>query len=356
MSTHNDLLTIDGANGEGGGQILRTSLSLALLTGRPVRFTNIRARRDPPGLRPQHLKAVEAAVTLCRGLAEGAAVGSRELTFHPAPCTPRDLTLSIGTAGSTALILHTLALPIALKANEPIRLTIHGGTFNESAPSFPFLDQTWRPLMATLGIPITLKSHNAGFYPRGGGHLEALIEPATLRARHFPHRGELTRIHGISGVAGLPIAIADRMARRARDRLADHGLAPLTEIQTVEWNAPSPGAALVLTTDHQGTPATFTGLGKRGRPAEAVADEAIDALLAYLTTDGLIDPHSADQILLPLALAPGPSTYTVSQVTDHLRTNIATIQAFLNRQIDLLEPPKAPARIHIGPHQPHAND
>ena len=139
--------------GEGGGQILRTALTLSLLTGRPFRIVKVRANRDKPGLRPQHLTAVQAAAELGDAEVSGAEVGSRDLTFRPGPYTPRDLSFDIGTAGSTALVLQTLHLPLALRADRPVRLTLTGGTFNATAPSFPFLEATWRAHLAALGMP-----------------------------------------------------------------------------------------------------------------------------------------------------------------------------------------------------------
>ena len=345
LSTSPRLVTLDGSSGEGGGQILRTALSLALVTGRPFRIVKVRANRAKPGLRPQHLKAVQAAAALCGGEAIGAAVGSRDLTFRPAPYVPSDLTVDIGTAGATALVLHTLALPIALRAEGPVRVTLTGGTFNESAPSFPFLAETWRAYMAALGLPIALASPVAGFYPKGGGRLDAWIEPADLRPLRLLDRGPLARIRGVAGVGRLPRAIAERMRERALLRLADHGLD--ADIELADWPAAGPGAALALTADHGGVPGTFVGLGKLGKPAEVVADEAIDDLLAYEAAAGVLDAHSADQILLPLALADGPSSYTVAEVTEHLRTNVATIAAFLDRPIRIEEPPDAPARVIV---------
>lgn len=339
------LVTLDGSAGEGGGQILRTALSLSLLTGRPFRIVKVRANRDKPGLRPQHLKAVESAAALCGGESIGAQVGSRDLTFRPAPYTPRDLQIDIGTAGATSLVLHTLALPIALRAEGPVRLTMTGGTFNESAPSYPFLAETWRPHLAALGIPIALASPAAGFYPRGGGQLDAWIEPARPHAIEWLDRGPLTHIRGVAGVARLDRGIAERMRERALLRLADHGLD--ATIDLADWTGPSPGAALALIADHGAVPATFVGLGRRGKPAEVVADEAIDELFAFEAAAGAVDPHSADQLLLPLALADDPSVYTVAAVTEHLRTNVHTIRAFLDRPIRIDEPANGPARVVI---------
>jgi RNA 3'-terminal phosphate cyclase (ATP) len=340
-----EMVTLDGSRGEGGGQILRTALSLSLLTGRPFRITKIRANRDKPGLRPQHLAAVEAAAALCGGKVTGATVGARELVFRPRPYVPRDLDLDIGTAGATALVLHTLALPIALRAEGPVRLTLAGGTFNDRAPSFPFLETTWRGYLATLGLSVGLAMPSAGFYPVGGGRLEAWIEPGQPHPFVLTERGPLRQIRGVSGVSNLHRhAVAERMAEQARSRLSDLGLD--AKIALADWPGRAQGAAIALTAEHdvpgsaRPISSTFVGLGARGKPAERVADEAVDELLAYLDAPGAgaVDPHSADQLLLPLALAEGTSVFTVSDVTEHLRTNAATIRAFLDRDIRIDEP------------------
>lgn len=342
----NEWVSLDGTRGEGGGQILRTALSLSLLTGRAFRITQIRANRDKPGLRPQHLKAVEAAVALGGAAVTGAAIGSRELTFRPAAYEPADMRLDIGTAGSTALVLHTLYLPLALKAHRPVRLTLTGGTFNTKAPSFPFLESSWRAYLAALGLPIALAMPSAGFYPKGGGQLDAWIEPATPRAVSWIDRGPLVRIRGQAGVANLRHRdIAARMRRRAEDLLAERGLE--AEIETVQWPSPGQGAALSLIAEHAPVASTFVGLGERGKPAEAVAEEAVAELLAYEDASGAVDPHSADQVLLPLALAEGRSEYTVSAVTEHLRTNAETIRAFLDRTIRIDEAGDGPPRVVV---------
>lgn len=331
------VVTLDGSEGEGGGQILRTALTLSLLTGRPFRMVKVRANREKPGLRPQHLTALRAAASLGNAVVTGDSVGACDLTFHPGPYTPRDLTIDIGTAGATALVLQTLHLPLALKAEQAVRVTLTGGTFNTKAPSFPFLETSWRGHLAAVGAAVALAMPEAGFYPRGGGRLDAWIEPARLRPLTQIGRGRLVRVVGAAGLSGLPRGIADRMRARALARLAEHGLE--AEIGLVDWPGPSPGAALALSAEHEGVaPATFVGLGERGKPAEVVAEEAVGELLAYLAADGAaLDPHSADQVLIPLALAPGRSEYTVSAVTEHLRTNARTVRAFLDREITIEE-------------------
>lgn len=348
----NPLVTLDGSYGEGGGQILRTALSLSLLTGRPFRMIKIRANREKPGLRPQHVKAVEAAAMLGQAEVRGAEVGSRELVFYPGAYTPRDLTIDIGTAGSTGLVLQTLHLPLAMRAESAARVVLTGGTFNPKAPPFTFLEQTWRGYLAALGMTVALTMPAAGFYPRGGGQLDAWIEPAVPQAWILTERGPLVRIRGVAGAANLREDIATRLRDRAIQRLTDEGLVASVEIEIARWPSPGQGAALSLTAHHErAIPATFVGLGERGKPAEVVADEAVEQLLDYEIADpGAVDPHSADQILLPLALAEGRSIYTVTEVTDHLRTNAATIRAFLDRPIVIEESGEdgQPGRVVVG--------
>jgi RNA 3'-terminal phosphate cyclase (ATP) len=345
-----ECIILDGSQGEGGGQILRTALSLSLLTGRAFRMVNIRANRQQPGLRPQHLQAVLAAATLGLAKAEGAKVGARELTFFPSEYEARDLAIDIGTAGSTGLVLQTLHLPLALRARTPARLNLTGGTFNPKAPAFPFLDTTWCAYLSEFHTPVVLAMPRAGFYPRGGGQVDAWIKPApTPRAFRRISRGQLRQVHGIAGVANLQDDIARRMANRAIERLEAHGLT--ANIDRVRWPSPGQGAALCLSAEYAGIiDATFVGLGQRGKPSQAVADEAVDQLLAFdAVKDAAVDPHSADQILLPLAFAAGGSEFSVSAVTEHLRTNARTIRAFLERSITILEPQsdKEPGRVVI---------
>jgi RNA 3'-terminal phosphate cyclase (ATP) len=346
---HADDVLLDGSRGEGGGQILRTALSLSLLTGRTVRMVKIRANRSNPGLRPQHQKAVEAAAALGAAEVSGDGVGARELTFSPGASSPRDLSIDIGTAGSAGLILQTLHLPVALRATNPTTLVLTGGTFNPKAPAFPFLESTWRAFLSAFGMPVTLSMSAAGFYPRGGGQLEAAIEPATPRPFTQTERGPLKRIHGTAGVANLRDEIARRMRDRALARLHAHGLS--AEIELVLWPSPGHGAALALTALYEATiPATFVGLGERGKPSEAVADDAVDQLLAFAAVENAaVDPHSGDQILLPLVFAPGRSEFTVSEITEHLRTNAETIRSFLGRTITITEPEteNRPGRVVI---------
>ncbi len=238
------LVVLDGSRGEGGGQILRSALTLSLLTGRPFTIKKIRANRDKPGLRPQHLAAAEAAALLGNADIRGAEIGSRELTFTPAPYTSRDLHIDVGTAGATGLIIQTLHLPLALSGDQPVRLTLTGGTFNLRAPSFPFLESTWRAHLAAIGMPIALSMPFAGFYPRGGGQIDAWIEPARPRPITVIDRGRLVRIRGVSGTAKLyRNAVAGRMREQALVRLRALGVP--VEIEEVDWRGPALGRPVV---------------------------------------------------------------------------------------------------------------
>jgi RNA 3'-phosphate cyclase len=324
------MIDIDGSFGEGGGQILRSSLALSLLTGQRFRLRNIRAKRDTPGLRPQHLMSVRAAAEVGHAQTRGASVGSTTLDFEPRTIRPGAYHFPIGTAGATGLVLHTIHLPLALQ-DAPSTVTVEGGTHNDHSPAFHFLATTWAGYMARVGLPLTLTMARPGFYPRGGGRIEATI-PGAARPRGLTltRRPPLTRATVLSAAASLPEHVAHRQARRARVRLEDAGLT--VEVREEAWPG-GPGSVLAVTFPEAPLPTLFFGLGARGKPAEAVANDAVDQALAYLAADAPVDPHSADQLVLPLAFADGPSEYRVTEVTQHLLTNIAVVGHFIDREI-----------------------
>jgi RNA 3'-terminal phosphate cyclase (ATP) len=325
-------LDIDGAAGEGGGQILRTSLALSLLTGKAFRLHNVRAGRERPGLQPQHLLSVRAAAAVGGARLEGAARDSTELTFEPGAVAPGTYHFAVGTAGATGLVLHTLYLPLALAGTAPSEVTITGGTHVRMSPSFDFLDTTWRPYLRLLGLDVTLRLVRPGFYPRGGGAIRAHIQTCPhLHTLQLESVKRPARATGVSAVAGLPEEIARRQARRAAYRLEKAGLK--ADFREESWPG-GPGTALSVVLDTKPVPTLFFALGERGKRAERVADEAAEQALAFLKADPPgVDAHSADQLVLPLALAEGPSTYRVAEVTRHLTTNIAVIRHFLERDI-----------------------
>ena len=326
------MIELDGTFGEGGGQILRSSLALSLLTGRPFHLRNVRARRAKPGLQPQHLMSVRAAATIGQADVLGATLHSGDLTFTPGQVRPGKYPFRIGTAGATGLVLHTLYLPLALGAVEPSELVLEGGTHVSTSPCFHFLDVTWRAYLEQMGLRVTLRMRRPGFYPRGGGVVEAHVQPgARLRGLRLAGRNPVEAARGFSAVAGLPEDIARRQARRAAHRLKQAGLK--VDLREETWPG-GPGTVLAVVLDTTPVPTLFFGLGARGKPAERVADEAVDQALAYLNASGAaVDAHSADQIVLPLALAEGPSTFSVAEVTSHLLTNVAVIRRFVDRDI-----------------------
>jgi RNA 3'-terminal phosphate cyclase (ATP) len=347
MST---LIDIDGSFGEGGGQILRSSLALSLLTGKPFRLRNIRAGRSKPGLQPQHLQSVRSAAAVGRAEVSGASKGSTELTFEPGAIQPGKYRFDIGTAGAVGLVLHTVYLPLALGCRDPSELTLVGGTHVRTSPCFHFLDDTWRRYIALCGLKLSLRLQHPGFYPRGGGVVEASIQPSEkLHGVHLRERSitgdEPVTVTGFSAVAGLPDSIARRQARRARYRLEQADLKVDIEEQTWEGG---PGTVLALSLPTSPVPGLFFAIGERGKPAERVADEAADELLAHLREGpAAVDLHSADQLVLPLAFAEGPSEYPVARVTRHLTTNITVIGMFLDREIICEGEEGKPGRVRI---------
>ncbi len=344
-----DLIQLDGAQGEGGGQILRTSLTLSLLTGKPFHLTNVRAGRSKPGLQPQHLMSVRAAAQIGQARVEGDRQHSKELRFEPGPVIAGNYHFAIGTAGATSLVLQTVYLPLALKGDQPSQIVITGGTHVKASPSFHFLETTWKAYLERLGLPLRLTMRQPGFYPRGGGLIEAAIEPAaTVQPLHLDAANEpALALTGFAAVAGLPVSIGERMIHRAASRLIRERLRCDLVVET--WPG-GPGVVLLLVLHGPPVPTLFCGLGERGKPAERVADQAVDELLAHVHSNPeAVDPHSADQILLPLALAAGPSQYATSSVTQHLITNIEVVRRFVTRAIELEGREGKPGVVRIGP-------
>lgn len=341
-----DLIDIDGSQGEGGGQVLRSSLALALLTGKPFHLRHVRARRSKPGLQPQHLRSVRAAAEIGQAEVNGASLGSTDLTFTPGPVRAGSYRFDIGTAGATGLVLHTVYLPLMLRGEAPSEVTLIGGTHVTHSPSYHFNETTWRAHLARLGLDISLRMDRPGFYPRGGGVVRAFLRPsAAVRPLRVVDRGEV-KVSGVSAVAGLDRGIAARQARKARQLLRRADLE--ADLDEESWDG-GPGSVVVLRAEGGGVPATFVGLGARGKPAEKVAEEAVAELLAFVRAgQGEVDPHSADQLVLPLAFAEGASEYTVSEVTLHLTTNVGIVRRFVERDIAVEGAVGEPGRVRVG--------
>jgi RNA 3'-terminal phosphate cyclase (ATP) len=321
------MIRIDGSQGEGGGQILRTSLALSLLTNQPFEMFNIRARRQQPGLRPQHLASVKAAASICKVEVEGASPGSSRLVFQPGKIHAGRYEFNIATAGSTCLVLQTTYLPLS-QALSSSSITITGGTHVPKSPSFEYLDRHWLHYLKLLGFDLQLELITAGFYPQGGGKIQARIRPSLQPASLvLLERGKIQQISGISAVANLDRCIAERQRKQVLHRLGDHY--HLNDIRIQEVPSRYKGTFLLLLAEFESSQACFFSLGELGKPAEQVADEAVEALVEFLASDSAIDHHLADQMLLPLSFAIGRSQLRTSKITNHLLTNAAVINTFI---------------------------
>jgi len=318
------MLTIDGSLGEGGGQILRSALALSVCLRRPFRIVNIRARRPKPGLRPQHLAAVRAAAEISGAHVEGATIGAKMLTFEPGDINAGAHRFAIGTAGSTMLVLQTV-LPALLTASRGSELRLEGGTHNPRAPTFECLARAYLPLLARMGPRIAVELERAGFEPAGGGVVQVRIEPAPrLDPLHLETRGALLRVAAEVLLSKLPAHIAEREAAALASELDIE--AESVRIRSID--GPGPGNVVSVLVESEHVTEVFAEFGRRGVPAERVAQRAALVAKRYLASDAPVGVHLADQLLLPLALA-GSGSFVTLPPSAHTRTNIDVIQAFL---------------------------
>lgn len=321
------MIELDGAIG--GGQVLRSCLSLAMVTGQGLHIRNIRAKRSRPGLMRQHLTAVLAAAQVCGAKVEGAELGSQTLRFEPGPIQGGEYSFTIGTAGSCTLVLQTL-LPALLRAPTASRVTICGGTHNPLAPPVDFLQRAWLPLLRRMGARIELNLNRYGFAPAGGGELEAFIQPSKLAPLHLMQRGKLLESRAIALNAGLPAEVSERELKRVGQRLAfDDTQLFSTAIDPEQ----GPGNLLMLEYVHEHVTEVFSAFGMHRVRAEKVADQAIEQAMEWRCTQTAVGEHLADQLLLPMALAGGGS-FTTPHMSDHLHSNMQVIQRFLPVAID----------------------
>jgi len=341
------MLHIDGSTGEGGGQVLRSSLALAILTGQAVQLTHIRASRAKPGLQPQHLESVNAAAAICGGQVSGAELHSQQLLFEPGEVHAGRYRFDIGTAGATSLVLQTIFLPLA-RAGTSSNITIIGGTHVPHSPCYHYLERQWLPVLQSCGFWARLSIEQAGFYPRGGGEIQAHIRPVeTIQPLECMERGKLVRIRGISAVANLEDGIARRQKLQALRRLEP--VCADSKIETIRLPSRGKGTMLLVQAEFERSSGCYFGLGALGKRAEQVADEAVDSLFEFLASDGAVDEHLADQILLPLAFAKGPSQFRTSRVTRHLLTNAEILQAFLPARVQIDGTEGQPGTVRILP-------
>jgi len=345
------MIDIDGSHGEGGGQILRTALSLSCLFRKPFRMFNIRVGRPKPGLMPQHLAAVGAARRISGAQVSGDGRGSTELVFSPGEARGAEFVLDIGTAGSTVLVLQTI-VPALLFASGESEVVVSGGTHVPFSPSYHYGAGVFVPALRRLGLDIRLSIESYGFYPRGGGKIRARILPAkAIAPLRAVERGKLLAVTGQSGVGNLPAAIAERQkeAALAKIRPAIRGSGVAAEVRTVSVPTPGQGTFVFLTAESEGMVAGFCALGARGKRAETVGEEAADAFLDHDATGAALDPHLADQLVPYLAMSGGESVFTTSRVTPHLLTNLWAVGLFRPFRYDVEGELGKPGRVRIRP-------
>jgi RNA 3'-terminal phosphate cyclase (ATP) len=339
---------IDGSYGEGGGQIIRTGVSLAAMTGRTVEIHNVRARRTKPGLQPQHLTAVRAAAALCDAQLAGDNVGSQFLSFVPqVPVQAGEYRFDIGTAGAAPLVAQTVLMPLT-QADGASKVVITGGTHVPHSPPIEYLETVYIPLLRRMGFDVMLGYTSAGFYPRGGGHIEIEIRPTGApQPLEVSERGRLESLQAFVVTANLPEHVAERGA--ATIERAMKAVGRKVKIEARDKPSPGPGAAVIITAQCENGLAAFSDIGELRKPMEKVAETPCKEFMRWWKSNAALDEHGADQLVLPLAFATGPSQWTTPQVTDHLRSVLWVAQQFLPLDVNLEEHEDGSGLVHLMP-------
>lgn len=326
------ILTIDGSQGEGGGQILRSSLSLSVCLNRPFRLINIRSGRKKPGLLRQHLTCVQAAATICGATVEGAELGSQQIEFYPGRLKPGDYHFTIGTAGSTSLVLQTVLIPLLL-AEGASCISIEGGTHNPAAPSYDFLQHSFLPLLHKMGGEVSINLRRAGFYPAGGGHIEANIQACKQWQRfNLSKKGNEISRQATAMVVGLAEDIALRELKVLKKKLA----IPESQLHLERCEARGIGNVLSVQIEYENLTEVFTAHGERGIRAETVAKKLSQQVLNYLAQDAPVGEYLADQLLLPIYLARS-GLFLTGTPSQHTLTNASVIEQFTGHRFHIQE-------------------
>lgn len=344
------MVVIDGSYGEGGGQVLRMALALSAILGEPVKVENIRAGRPNPGLQAQHLTGVMAISRICQAELKGAELGSQELIFRPRrPPEPSSYFFDVtearkgGSAGATTLVLQTLLMPLAL-ARGTSHLALKGGTHVSWSPPFHYVKEVLFPTLARMDIQAKAEIKKWGWYPVGGGEIEVTIYGGKrIRGITLNERGKLKLIRGISAYSNLPDHVGQRQKERALELLRRRGFE--ANIEVVKAPSPGTGSCLILIAEFENSLAGFTSLGERGKPAEKVAEEAVSEFLDYFKSGAAIDRHLADQLILPAALAQGPTSFTTSCLTGHLLTGVWVVEQFMGKKFTVEGKEGGPGRV-----------
>lgn len=324
---------IDGSLGEGGGQILRSALTMSLITQRPFHVTKIRAGRPRPGIGHQHLEAIHAAAQISHSEVEGDELQSQELTFIPGIPEPGKYTFQVATAGSVSLIFQTVVLPLAL-AGKASEIELKGGTHVLWAPPYDYLRDIWGKMMQNLGLELTFTLHQAGYYPKGGGALTIKINPVSrFKTLECLERNALVSLEIRAIISKLSQDIAKRELASLTKGIAALGLAQHMQTRVEEYPAPNPGNMAFIGVNFGNMLAGFSSIGEKGKTAEKVAEEVLADFRQFWSQHAPVEQYLADQLLLPLTFADGPSSYRVAQITQHLTTNAYIIQKFKDIRI-----------------------
>ena len=337
------MLTIDGSQGEGGGQILRTALALSMCLGKAFQIHNIRATRAKPGLQPQHLAAVKAAACIARAEVKGAALRSQTLSFIPQEVEGGEYRFAIGTAGSTTLLFQTL-LPALMRARHSSHVILEGGTHNPMAPPFEFLNHAFLPLINRTGPSVKAKLIRPGYVPAGGGELDITIQPTRrLRPLTILQRGKVIETRAEVLLSHLPEHIAERELGVIANALQLPASCLNSQLDTL---AIGPGNCVSVIIKAEGITEVFTALGKRGLPAEQVAAMVVQDVRNYLDSEVPVGHYLADQLLLPLALA-GSGAYLTGPPSLHATTNMAVIEQFTQKPFTLKQLTPTTCRVEL---------
>jgi RNA 3'-terminal phosphate cyclase (ATP) len=338
------VIELDGAYGEGGGQILRTAVALSALTGQALVIRNIRANRPKPGLAAQHLASVRAAAELCGGGLAGDAVGSQDLELHPRHAVkPGGYRFAIGTAGATGLVAQTVAVPLLLKGEAEV--TIHGGTHVPFAPSADYMADVYAPALEDLGLELALSYPTAGFFPRGGGELRLKTQPGEPQPLQWTERGKLKTLRAVVLTSDLPEHVARRGLDAMRRQL--HGVGRPVTLEDRSRPGGQAGAAVLVSGSCQQGHFGFLALGQKGKPIEKVAEDATAAFWRWFRGGAATEEHLADQLVLPLAFAAGESRWTTEHASLHLRTVLWVAAHFLPIRYDITEATDGSALVSL---------
>jgi RNA 3'-terminal phosphate cyclase (ATP) len=344
------MIEVDGSYGEGGGQVLRTAVALAVVLSKEIHVFNIRAGRAEPGLRPQHMTGVKAASELCSGHLEGLGVGSTEFVFKPGKLRAGTFRFDVGTAGSVTLVLQTL-MPILAFAPGAVQLEIAGGTDVKWSPPIDYVRLVMLPILKKIGYHGELELVRRGHYPKGGGLVKFSTGGASkLQALLYGKPGSISKIYGISHAAALPRHVAERQAAAAKKNLEGAKLlAASIDVEVLDDKRQlSPGSGIVLSAETQnGDILGSDALGERGRPAEEVGSTAGKILGEEVESGAMLDRHMGDMIIPYLVLAIGASEVSISRVTQHTRTNVKVTEWFTGRRLDLEGELDHPGKLRV---------